>query len=77
MSSLAHNVISWAQYWLVSPPSALQQYGTLRVVRDAFRVSGLLLIDAMGHIRQIVLNQDVPIAPVLLGLCRRSSPRHV
>jgi hypothetical protein len=77
-TTVAHNVIIWAQHWLASPPSALQQYGTLRMVRDVFRVSGFLLIDVMGRIRQIVLNQDVPIAPVLLDPLRALlAPTHV
>ena len=45
LGSLAHNVIIWAQPWLASPPSALQQYGPLRMVRDVFRVSGFLGMD--------------------------------
>ena len=44
--SLAHNVIIWAHHWLASP--TLHHYGTLRMVRDVFHISGFLLIDACG-----------------------------
>jgi hypothetical protein len=30
-------------------------------------ISGFLLLDAWGHIRQIGLNQEAPLAPVLLS----------
>src|SRR5712691_8846690 len=42
LSSLAHNVVVWAQRWLTAPSaptSKLQHYGTLRMVRDVFQVS--------------------------------------
>ncbi len=70
LGSLAHNVVGWTQRWLAASASRLQQYGLMRMVRDVFHVSGFLLIDASCRIRQIVLNQDVPLAPVLLGSLR-------
>lgn len=78
MGSLAHNVVVWAQRWLVVPKSPLQHYGQLRMVRDAFRVSGFLLLDVHGRIRQIGLNQQAPLAPVLLSpLQALVAPAHV
>ena len=70
LSSLAHNVIVWAHNWLTEPASKLLHYGPLRMVRDVFHMSGFLLIDARGSIRQIALNQDAPLALVLLGPLR-------
>jgi len=68
LGSLAHNVIVWARHWLASP--ALHHYGTLRMVRDVFHMSGFLLIDAFGQVVQIVLNQAAPLAPALVDpLC--------
>ncbi len=64
LGSLAHNVIVWARYWLASP--ALQHYGTLRMVRDVFHISGFLLTDAFGQVVQIVLNQAAPLASALV-----------
>jgi hypothetical protein len=78
LSSLAHNVVIWAKLWLAGPVSALQPYGPLRMVRDVFHVSGFLLLDAWGRIRQIGLNQDAPLALVLLSPLRALvAPAHV
>jgi hypothetical protein len=76
LSSLAHNVIIWARRWLASP--RLHHYGTLRMVRDVFHISGFLLIDPLGQVVQIVLNQAAPLAPVLVDpLCVLLARTHV
>ena len=81
LSSLAHNVVVWAQHWLTTPQastSKLQHYGTLRMVRDVFHVSGFLVIDTLGHIVQIVLNQAAPLASLLAdSLGRLLASEHV
>jgi len=64
LGSLAHNVIVWARHWLDSP--TLQHYGTLRMVRDVFHISGFLLTDACGQVTQVVLNQTAPLASALV-----------
>ncbi len=64
LGSLAHNVIVWARHWLDSP--TLQHYGTLRMVRDVFPISGFLLTDACGQVTQVVLNQTAPLASALV-----------
>ncbi len=64
LGTLAHNVIVWARRWLASP--TLQHYGTLRMVRDVFHISGFLLTDACGQVAQLVLNQTAPLAPALV-----------
>ena len=69
LGSLAHNVIIWAHHWLASP--TLHHYGTLRMVRDVFHISGFLLIDACGQVAQIVLNQAAPLAPALVHPLRK------
>jgi hypothetical protein len=69
LGALAHNVIVWARHWLASP--ALQHYGTLRMVRDVFHISGFLLTDACGQVVQIVLNQSAPLASTLVHPLRK------
>ena len=64
LASLAHNVIVWAQGWLERP--RLQHYGTLRMVRDVFHISGFLLTDASGQLIEVVLNQAAPLASALV-----------
>jgi hypothetical protein len=67
LESLTHNVLQWAHTWLAATTSAVQHYGPMRLVRDVFHISGFLLLDAWGHIRQIGLNRDAPLTPFLLG----------
>ena len=69
LGSLAHNVIVWARRWLASP--SLQHYGTLRMVRDVFHISGFVLTDACGQVAQIVLNQAAPLASALVHPLRK------
>jgi len=69
LGSLAHNVILWARRWLASP--SLHRYGTLRMVRDVFHISGFLLLDACGQVVQIVLNQAAPLASALVDPLRQ------
>ncbi len=69
LGTLAHNVIVWARHWLDSP--ALCHYGTLRMVRDVFHISGFLLIDACGQVTQLVLNQAAPLASALVHPLRK------
>src|SRR6266702_3963511 len=64
LGSLAHNVIVWARHWLANTP--LHHYGTVRMVRDVFHISGFLLTDACGQVVQVVLNQAAPLATVLV-----------
>ena len=69
LGALAHNVIVWARHWLASP--TLQHYGTLRMVRDVFHISGFLLTDACGQVTQVVLNQAAPLASAFVHPLRK------
>jgi hypothetical protein len=69
LGALAHNVIVWARRWLASP--TLQHYGTLRMVRDVFHISGFLLTDACGQVNQVMLNQAAPLASTLVRPLRQ------
>lgn len=67
LGALAHHVVTWVRRWLAAPASLLQHYGPMRMIRDVFHVSGFLLIDVRGHIRQIIRNQEASLASVLLS----------
>jgi Transposase DDE domain len=69
LGTLAHNVIVWARHWLASP--TLQHFGTLRMVRDVFHISGFLLTDTSGQVIQIVFNQTAPLASALVHPLRK------
>ncbi|MHB8598350.1 MAG: transposase family protein [Ktedonobacteraceae bacterium] len=68
LGSLAHNVIVWTRRWVASP--ALHHYGSLRMVRDVFHISGFLLLDARGYVLQIVLNQAALLASAVVDPLR-------
>ena len=57
LGQLAYNIISWVRNGLASCQARLRQFGMLRMVRDAFHITGLLAFNAEGHIVQISLNQ--------------------
>ena len=69
LGSLVHNVVVWARNWLAVP--TVQHYGMLRMVRDVFHISGFLVLDALGQIVQIRLNQAAPLAPALVDPLQR------
>jgi hypothetical protein len=76
LGSLAHNVVVWARRWLAVPQ--LQHYGIMRMVRDVFHLSGFLCMDALGHVVQLVLNQDALLARSLVDSLRELlAPLHV
>jgi Tfp pilus assembly PilM family ATPase len=57
LNSLAHNLIVWSRRWLSGATPKLREYGFLRLMRDAFQVSGLVELDACGNVIKIALNQ--------------------
>jgi Transposase DDE domain group 1 len=57
LNSLAHNLLVWSRRWLSATTPKLREYGFLRLVRDAFQVSGFVELDARGKVIKIVLNQ--------------------
>jgi hypothetical protein len=78
LGSLAHNVVVWARQWLSQSTDTLSGYGMLRMVRDVFHVSGLLLFDQANHVQQIILNQQAPLARFLFHSLRDIlSPLHI
>ncbi|EFH88906.1 hypothetical protein [Ktedonobacter racemifer] len=78
LATLAHNVLVWAQKWLAATASTVRRYGPLRLVREVFHISGFLLLDAWGRVRQIGLNQDAPLVPLLLSSLQSFvAPAHV
>jgi hypothetical protein len=78
LSALAHNAIIWARQWLLPACPPMQRYGILRMVRDVFRVSGFVVRDAGGRLRQVVLNEAAPLARGLAAaLSTLLAPLHV
>lgn len=70
LGSLAHNTTVWSRAWLAPHHPAFARFGTLRLVRDLFQVSGLVLADASGKVSQVILNQASPLADGLVNALR-------
>jgi len=66
LNALAHNLVIWARGWLAPAYARLQGFGILRMVRDVFQVSGLVVFQGEDHLCQIILNELDPLAN---GLC--------
>lgn len=78
LGSLAHNLIVWARGWLRSEQPRLRRYGIKRMVRDVLQISGRLVVDGVGHLVRIILNQAAPLAPGLVAaLARLLAPAHI
>ncbi len=77
LGTLAHNVLVWARRWLVPHAPILARYGLVRLVRDVWHISGVV-VWRHGVLCHIVLNQSAPLAPALAGALRvLLSPEHV
>ncbi len=78
LNALAHNTIVWARGWLAPYCPRITHWGMLRMVRDVFQVSGLLVFDAMHRLSHIWLNQADPLAQGLaVGLQALLASEHV
>ncbi len=79
LGTLAHNVLVWARAWLVPHVPALAHFGLLRLVRDVFHMTGLILCDpTTGQVRGLVLNAAAPLAArVTTALRALLAPAHV
>jgi hypothetical protein len=62
LEALAHNILIWARSWLAPRCPKIAQFGLLRLVRDAFRMNGIVIQDLEAHITQIIFNQADPYA---------------
>jgi len=57
LAQLAYNMIGWVQNELAQHSSKIASFGTLRMIRDAFQISGKIDFDTEGNIVAITLNQ--------------------
>ncbi len=57
LAQLAYNITIWVQIELAQHSSTIASFGTLRIIRDAFQISGKIEFDTKGNIVSITLNQ--------------------
>jgi len=78
LNALAHNIVIWSRGWLAPAYSRLRSFGILRMVRDAFQVSGVAVFQGRDRLCQIILNEADPMANGLCsGLRPLLAPLHV
>jgi hypothetical protein len=65
LEALAHNILVWARRWLTPQCPRVAQFGLLRLVRDAFQMNGLIVLQPSSRVLKIVLNQADPLAKEL------------
>jgi hypothetical protein len=66
LGHLAYNLTAWVRNGLASCQARLRQFGMLRMVRDAFHISGSIGFDAHGQIVRISLNQAHTLAATFI-----------
>lgn len=57
LAQLAYNITGWVQHELAQHSPIIASFGILRMVRDAFQISGKIEFDSNGNIIRITLNQ--------------------
>jgi hypothetical protein len=62
LAQLAYNITVWVRTELAKHQAELRHYGMLRMIRDAFSITGKLHFDASGRLVQIVLNKSHSLA---------------
>jgi hypothetical protein len=78
LEALAHNVLVWARQWLAPSCPKVARLGIKRLVRDAFRLDGLLIFDQTFDLVQVILNRADPLAKELsAGLASLLAQEHV
>jgi hypothetical protein len=58
LAQLASNLITWTRNEMAHHVPSWQHFGSLRIVRDLFHISGKVQIDGQGRILKITLNRD-------------------
>jgi hypothetical protein len=66
LAQLAYNIAVWVRRQLVQHSSSLAGFGLLRLVRDAFHISGKVSCNEKGVVDLIILNQSHKLAKPIL-----------
>lgn len=67
LGQLAYNLIVWVRDTLAVCVHKIRRFGMLRMVRDAFHISGQIIFDSAGHIIKISLNQEHDLASAFIS----------
>jgi len=76
LAQLAYNVAVWVRNRLAQYSSTIASFGMLRLIRDAFSISGKVQFDETGNVNLIVLNQSHQLAKAFQVTWRFCFPRN-
>jgi hypothetical protein len=62
LAQLAYNIAVWVRHQLAQHSSTIAGFGLLRLIRDAFHISGKVSCDEKGDVKLIILNQSHKLA---------------
>lgn len=62
LAQLAYNIAVWVRRQLAQHSSTIAGFGLLRLIRDAFHISGKVQFDEKGAVHLIILNQSHKLA---------------
>lgn len=75
LAQLAYNIAVWARNQLARYSATIASFGMLRLVRDAFHISGKVQFDEKGNVNLIILNQSHKLAKVFQDTWQSCFPR--
>lgn len=62
LAQLAYNIAVWVRNVLKKHSNLIASFGMLRLIRDAFRISGMVQFDQHGKVHLIILNETHKLA---------------
>jgi len=65
LAQLAYNIVVWTQNELKKYSKLIASFGMLRMIRDAFRISGKVQFDQKGKVNLIILNETHKLAKAI------------
>lgn len=76
LAQLAYNIAIWARNQLAQHSTMIASFGMLRLIRDAFRISGKIQLDEKGNVNLIILNQSHKLAKAFHETWHSCCPRN-
>ena len=76
LAQLAYNIAVWVRNQLAQCSATIASFGMLRLIRDAFSISGKVQFDEKGNINLIVLNQSHKLAKAFQETWQFCFPHH-
>jgi Transposase DDE domain group 1 len=76
LAQLAYNIAVWARNQLKEYSTLIASFGMLRLIRDAFHISGQVQVDEQGKVNLIILNQSHKLARAFQQTWQACFPRN-